>query len=80
MLQSDPHAKAMLDKWKIPMPNQNLSDAEVREYQAYFRWADANVRPQGSAQPQPAAQGTAKNPSETLSATPMPAATGGAKR
>ena len=80
MLQSDATAKQLLDKWKIPMPNQNLSDAEVREYQAYFRWADANVRPQGSAQPQPAAQGTAKNPSETLSATPMPAATGGAKR
>jgi nitrite reductase (NO-forming) len=55
------------------MPNQNLTDQEVREYMEYFKWADANVRPQGSTQPQPAKPGTAKNPSETLSATPMPA-------
>jgi nitrite reductase (NO-forming) len=80
MLQSDATAKQLLDKYKVPMPNQNLSDAEVREYQSYFRWADANVRPQGSTQPQPAAPGTAKNPSETLSATPMPAVNGGVRR
>jgi nitrite reductase (NO-forming) len=32
MLQSDADAKAMLDKYKVPMPNQNLSDAEIAEY------------------------------------------------
>ena len=61
----------MLEKYKVPMPNQNLSDEEVREYIAYFKWADTNLRPQGKTQPQPAAPGTAKNPSETYSATPM---------
>jgi nitrite reductase (NO-forming) len=72
MLKTDPVAKQMLDKYKVPMPNQNLSDEEIRQYIEYFKWADANVRPQGSTQPQPAAPGTAKNPSETYSATPMP--------
>jgi len=74
MLQSDAMAKQLLDKYKVPMPNQNLTEAEIGEYLAYFKWADANVRPQGTTQPQPAAAGTAKNPSETLSATPMPGA------
>ena len=36
----------MLVRYKVPMPNQNLSDAEVREYIAYFKWADANLRPE----------------------------------
>jgi hypothetical protein len=72
MLKSgDPIAKQMLDKFKVPMPNQNLSDQEVKEYVEYFKWADANLRPQGTTQPQPAAPGTAKNPSETYSATPV---------
>ena len=71
MLKSDAAVKQMLDKYKVPMPNQNLSDEEIREFLAYFKWADANLRPQGATQPQPAAPGTAKNPSETLSATPM---------
>ena len=71
MLQTDPLAKEMLARYKVPMPNQNLSDEEVREYIAYFKWADTNLRPQGKTQPQPAAPGTAKNPSETFSATPM---------
>jgi nitrite reductase (NO-forming) len=77
MLQSDAAAKQMLDKYKVPMPNQNLSDEEIREYLAYFKWADINIRPKGSTQPQPAAPGTARNPSETLSATPMPGAAKG---
>jgi nitrite reductase (NO-forming) len=72
MLKSDATAKQMLDKFKVPMPNQNLSEEEISEYIAYFKWADANVKPQGTTQPQPAKPGTAKNPSETLSATPMP--------
>ncbi|MFO1396466.1 MAG: multicopper oxidase domain-containing protein [Burkholderiales bacterium] len=70
MLQSDAAAKQMLEKYKVPMPNQNLSDAEIREFIAYFKWADANVRPQGTTQPQPAAAGTARSPDQTLSAPP----------
>ena len=74
MLQSDPTAKALLDKWKIPMPNQGLSDEEIKQYLAYFKWADQNLQPKGSTQPQPAAPGTALPPSRTRSATPMPTA------
>jgi nitrite reductase (NO-forming) len=68
MLTTDATAKQMLEKYKLPMPDQNLSDQEIREFVAYFRWADANVRPQGTTQPQPAAPGTALPPSQTLSA------------
>ena len=38
-------AQAMLKQYKVPMPNPNLSDAEVSEYIKYFHWADENVRP-----------------------------------
>jgi nitrite reductase (NO-forming) len=62
----------MLAKYKVPMPNQNLTDDEIRQYFEYFKWVDANLRPQGKSQPQPAATGTARNPSDTASATPMP--------
>jgi nitrite reductase (NO-forming) len=71
MLQTDAMAKQMLAKYKVPMPNQNLAETEIREYLAYFKWADSNLRPQGTGQPQPAAPGTAKAPSETFSATPV---------
>jgi nitrite reductase (NO-forming) len=43
MLSSDADAKAMFDKYKVPMPNQNLSEEEIREFVAYFKWADANL-------------------------------------
>jgi nitrite reductase (NO-forming) len=76
MLKTDAAAKQMLDKFKIPMPNQGLNDAEIKEFVAYFKWGDANVRPQGTTQPQPAAAGTALPPDKTLSAMP----TGGATR
>ena len=46
MLKSDATAKQMLDKYKVPMPNQNLSEPEIKEYMEYFKWADANVKPQ----------------------------------
>jgi nitrite reductase (NO-forming) len=47
MLESDADAKAMLKEYNnIPMPNQNLSDAEIREYIKYFQWYDA--QPKGS--------------------------------
>jgi nitrite reductase (NO-forming) len=79
MLQSDAAAKAMLEKYKIPMPNQGLSDEEIKQYLAYFKWADANLTPVGKSQPQPAAPGTALAPSQTKSATPMPASAGARK-
>jgi nitrite reductase (NO-forming) len=45
MLKTDEHAKAMLKEHNnIPMPNQNLSDAEIREYIKYFHWYDAQPK------------------------------------
>jgi nitrite reductase (NO-forming) len=42
MLQTDPDAKAMLKEYNnVPMPNQSLSDAEIRQYIKYFHWIDA---------------------------------------
>ena len=42
MLQTDADAKAMLKEFNnIPMPNQSLSDAEIRQYMKYFHWIDA---------------------------------------
>jgi nitrite reductase (NO-forming) len=70
MLQADATAKQLLDKYKVPMPNQNASDEEIREYIAYFKWADANLKPQGRGQPQPAAPGSALPPNRTLSGSP----------
>ncbi|HEY4136813.1 MAG TPA: hypothetical protein VGN65_00040, partial [Casimicrobiaceae bacterium] len=70
MLQADTTAKQLLDKYKVPMPNQNASDEEIREYIAYFKWADANLKPQGHEQPQPAAPGSALPPNRTLSGSP----------
>src|SRR5215469_7276069 len=40
ILQSDADAKSMLEKYKVPMPNQNLSEEEIRAFEAYFKWAD----------------------------------------
>ena len=48
MLQSDADAKAMFKEFNnIPMPNQSLSDAEIKQYIKYFHWIDA--RPAGAA-------------------------------
>lgn len=44
MLKNDATAKALLEKYKVPMPDQGLSDKEVQQYIAYFKWADANVK------------------------------------
>lgn len=72
MLKTDAQAKALVEKYKVPMPNQNLSDQEIGQYIAYFKWADEHLRPKGEQQPQPAAPGTALPPSKTRSAAPMP--------
>jgi nitrite reductase (NO-forming) len=48
MLKTDAHAKAMLKEYNnIPMPNQSLTDAEIRQFIKYFKWYDA--QPAGSA-------------------------------
>ena len=48
MLQTDADAKAMLKEYNnIPMPNQNLTDAEIKQYLKYFEWIDA--QPAGTA-------------------------------
>ena len=42
MLKTDEYAKAMLKEYNnIPMPNQSLSDAEIRQFIKYFRWYDS---------------------------------------
>jgi len=45
MFSSDPTAKELLAKYKVPMPNQNLSEAEIRGYIKYFRFNDAAAKP-----------------------------------
>jgi nitrite reductase (NO-forming) len=48
MLESDADARAMLKEYNnLPMPNQNLPEAEIREYLKYFKWYDE----QGAAAP-----------------------------
>jgi nitrite reductase (NO-forming) len=47
MLKTDPIAKKLLQEYNnIPMPNQSLTDAEVRQFIRYFKWFDA--QPAGS--------------------------------
>ena len=67
MLKSDATAQALLKEYNnIPMPNQNLNEAEIQQYIRYFHWIDeesprahAHGAPQESAQPpQPTAGGT----------------------
>ncbi|MES3004174.1 MAG: multicopper oxidase domain-containing protein [Pseudomonadota bacterium] len=80
MLQSDAQAKEMLEKFKLPMPNQGLGDAEIKQYLAYFKWADQNLKahvPTSQLQgipptPQAAPAGASLPPSRTESAMPMP--------
>lgn len=43
MLATDPHAKAQLAKYKVPMPNPELTEEQIRELIAYFAWADATI-------------------------------------
>ncbi|HEX7011855.1 MAG TPA: multicopper oxidase domain-containing protein [Steroidobacteraceae bacterium] len=69
MLQTDPIAREMLAKYKIPMPNQHASEQEIKGYVAYFKWADEHVRPQSQTQSQPA-PAAARGPEESPSARP----------
>ncbi|HLX30398.1 MAG TPA: multicopper oxidase domain-containing protein [Casimicrobiaceae bacterium] len=77
MLASDADAKALLDKYTVPMPNQNLSDKDIREFIGYFKWADENLEPRGEQQPAPAATGTTLPPGRTLSGSPGEVRPGG---
>jgi nitrite reductase (NO-forming) len=66
-MHTDATAKAVLDKWKLPRPNQGLSDEEIKQYLANFNWADQNLPPPkaASATPKPAlraASSTGKKP------------------
>jgi nitrite reductase (NO-forming) len=50
MLQSDATAQALLKEHNdVPMPNQSLANAEIRQYLKYFEWVDA--QPAGSVKP-----------------------------
>jgi nitrite reductase (NO-forming) len=41
MLASDADAKKLLKEYNnLPMPNQNLPEAEIRQYLKYFKWYD----------------------------------------
>ena len=51
MLDTDAEAKAMFKEYNnIPMPNQNLSDAEIKQYLRFFHWIDAQKPGSASAQ------------------------------
>jgi nitrite reductase (NO-forming) len=42
MLKTDADAKAMLKEYNdLPMPNQSLTDAEIKQYIKYFHWIDS---------------------------------------
>jgi nitrite reductase (NO-forming) len=45
MLQGDSIAQALLARYQVPMPNQNLTEADIGRLIAYFRWADENLAP-----------------------------------
>jgi nitrite reductase (NO-forming) len=50
MLETDADAKALLREHNnIPMPNQSLSDAEIKQYIKYFHWIDARPARQAKA-------------------------------
>ena len=51
MVASDPMAKKMAGRYKVTMPNLNLSDAEIALYIKYLRWADKNIKPGPDAKP-----------------------------
>ena len=49
MLQSDPVAQALLkESNNLPMPNQNLTEAEIKQFSNYLQWVDA--QPSGTVQ------------------------------
>ena len=71
MVKSDPVGKKLLEKYKVPMPNQGLTDEEIKEYLAYFKWVDANLQPKAGSTPAAANPDATRAPSQTPSATPI---------
>ena len=45
MLADDDTAKVMLKRYQLAMPNQNLTEGDIRKLMKYFHWVDANARP-----------------------------------
>jgi len=45
MLKSDQAAQAMLAKFKLPMPDQGLSDGDAKRLIGYFHWFDRQAAP-----------------------------------
>ena len=51
MLVTDADARAMLKEYNnVPMPNQSLGDAEIRQYIKYFHWVDSQPAAAAAAQ------------------------------
>jgi nitrite reductase (NO-forming) len=48
MLAKDDTAKALVARFKVPMPNQNLSDQDIERLIKYLKWAGANPPPAGA--------------------------------
>jgi nitrite reductase (NO-forming) len=48
MLAEDDTAKALLARYQVPMPNQNLTHDDIRRLIQYFRWTGENAPPAGS--------------------------------
>ncbi len=40
---NEPYVKAMIDYFKLRMPNQHMSDAEIKDIVEYFKWIDENA-------------------------------------
>jgi len=40
---NDPYVKAMIDYFKLRMPDQHMSDKEIKDIIEYFKWIDQNA-------------------------------------
>ena len=40
---NDPYVKAMIDYFNLKMPNQNMSDVEIKNIVEYLKWIDSNA-------------------------------------
>jgi len=71
VLKTDAAARGMLEKYRIPMPNQNAGEAEIREYISYFKWVDANLQPRPAEERRAPAGGTPPQSTAPGTATPQ---------
>jgi nitrous-oxide reductase len=39
----DPYVKGMIDYFNLKMPNQHMSDEEIKDIVEYFKWIDQNA-------------------------------------